>query len=232
MIIDLEQAVAELSANILGRINVCLPGVVASYDHGARKASVRPAIRSFYIDEDTESRMSERMPVIPNVPVLSVMYGSTFAVDAPLAVGDHVLLLFCDRSIDEYEQTGQDDNTPQDPRRFDLSDAVALPVQLRPSSAPVSQLVVDATGAVELHGAAASLRLGATGTARLGSVAADLTDLTGAVADALDALCTALGTFTAALTVESSAGAGLSAALVPIVASLTATRALLTSITE
>jgi hypothetical protein len=53
--------------------------------------------------------------------------GGSAVID--MDVGDKVILIFCDRSIDKYMQTGGPTNKPVTPaskRRFSISDAVAI----------------------------------------------------------------------------------------------------------
>lgn len=157
--VEPEEALDELVDHILGRVNVALPGVVVSYDESTQRVNVRPAVRAHYIDEDTEERVAVRYPIIPQVPVAMMRFGGVFEVDAPLAAGDEVLLLVADRSIDEYVATGQADNTPQDLRRFDWTDAIALPVKLRPrAAAATARVVVDTSGNITVEGT--SIKLG------------------------------------------------------------------------
>jgi hypothetical protein len=73
------------------------------------------------------------LPVITSVPVAFPRSGE-IAITWPLAEGDTVWLWFAERSIDSWlDQGGQ--RPPDNPRRFDMSDAVAYPgVSPRPES--------------------------------------------------------------------------------------------------
>lgn len=176
--VEPEEAFAELSDAILGRVNVALPGVVLSYDEANNTALVRPAVRLHRIDEDTEERVAERQADCPRVPVARPQFGSYFELECPLQAGDHVLLLACDRSIDEYVQTGRDDNIPQDTRRFDFTDAVALPVWLRSQDEATCKVKVTAAGTITVEGTAIKLGDGATQTVALSPlVATNLTNI-------------------------------------------------------
>lgn len=67
----------------------------------------------------------EPLPKITNIPILYPQSG-TFYLRFPLAIGDIVLLVFCDKSLDKWLGTGGIVD-PQDTRRHSLSDAFAVP---------------------------------------------------------------------------------------------------------
>lgn len=126
-----DRSVAEL-------VNVSLPGVVLSYDIATQTATVRPVVRESF-EEDDEIYSVDFEP-IPQVPVAHWRAGS-FALHAPLKPGDFVTLVVQDRSIDEFMYTGSTDVTPQSLRRFDWTDAVALPMP--PAPTPIEGLLED-----------------------------------------------------------------------------------------
>ena len=86
--------------------------------------------------------------------------GGGFFVSYPLKKGDHVLLVFSERSIDQF--MAQDKNDPSDPatdplddRRFNLSDAVAYP-GFYPDSKDLKDvdpqnMVIGMDGGVQIH---------------------------------------------------------------------------------
>lgn len=100
-------------------INTCLPGTIVSYDAGSQMASVQPMVRLRQPDD-----REEQLPVINSVPVIWPRSGGA-SMTMPVKSGDGCLLIFSQRSIDEYKSNGEM-NTPQDPRMFDLTDAVAF----------------------------------------------------------------------------------------------------------
>lgn len=134
-----EEVFLEYKEQTKGEINVSLPGVVLSYDSATQKATVQPIVRAWYWDED-DTAYAVRFPPIPRVPVAFFRAGG-FAMSAPLEPGDVVTLLVQDRSIDEFMATGNADSTPFDVRRFDWTDAVALPFP--PSATPITTLDAD-----------------------------------------------------------------------------------------
>ncbi len=102
------------------------PGTVLAYDHATQRATVALAVRQKIRAARGGAISNEDIPPIANVPVIfprATGYADTF----PLTVGDSVLVFFAERSIDEWKSTGNASNDAQDIRRFDLSDAVAIP---------------------------------------------------------------------------------------------------------
>lgn len=101
-------------------VNTCLPAEIVSYDYTKQKATVQPLLRRQYRDGDVQS-----LPEITNVPVVFPK-GGTFHMHWPLTSGDSVLLVFSERSLDNWLSTGGE-VIPTDPRMLDLSDAIAVP---------------------------------------------------------------------------------------------------------
>lgn len=103
----------------LMNIHTAFPARVISYDYTTRKATLQPLIDKKYRDGTTQP-----MPKLNNVPVIMPQAGSFF-VNYPVNAGDTCLVMCCERSIDAWLQNGQQ-APPNDPRKFDLSDAVAI----------------------------------------------------------------------------------------------------------
>lgn len=126
----------------LESVNTAIPARVESYDRATQTISAQPLVRAIYFDE-SGARQSERLPMVTRVPVVfqgAGDYASTF----PLAKGDTVLLVFAQASIDKWLARGGDVD-PLDDRRFDLSDAIAIPgLRSRPSSLDSSATASDA----------------------------------------------------------------------------------------
>jgi hypothetical protein len=105
--------------SVLNNVHTALPGIVKAYDPSTNKATIQPALNKNYLSGVIE------MPIMENVPVM-FQSGVNFAINFPVTVGDYVLLIFCERSIDLWKSVGGQ-VTPTDPRKFNLSDAVAIP---------------------------------------------------------------------------------------------------------
>lgn len=108
-----------ISARFEG-VHTCLPATVQSYDHRRRKASVQPMIQKAYLSGKNES-----LPVLSDVPVVwPAGGGGVFTF--PLRRGDGILLVFSERNLENYLESGRN-SPPKDGRKFDLSDAIAIP---------------------------------------------------------------------------------------------------------
>lgn len=148
----LEELILEAVRGELARAHVALPAKIVSYDQATQTATVQPTIRARYRDERGQSTPYQ-LPSIAKVPV-AFPAGGGFSITWPLAVGDKGLLLVVERSLDEWKATDGDDCTPQDPRRFDLTDCTFIPA-LRSPAAPLTEVLA---GAMVIAGA--EIRLG------------------------------------------------------------------------
>lgn len=112
--------VKTIAKSLISELYTCLPGEIQSYDPSLKKASVKPLLKRQMSNGDVLDR-----PVIVNVPV--VFTGSNSAIiSVPLKKGDGCLLVFSQRSIDTWLDLGGD-LLPNDPRQFDISDAICIP---------------------------------------------------------------------------------------------------------
>lgn len=102
--------------SVLNSLHTATPGQIVSYDHTQNKAIVQPLLNKAY------KTGSKEMPLLNNVPIVFPK-----GIYFPILPGDNVLLIFCERSIDLWKSVGGQ-VTPDDPRKFDLNDAVAIPV--------------------------------------------------------------------------------------------------------
>lgn len=110
----LRAAFAEQARNM----HTAMPGEIVDYDSGQQRASVRPAL------DRNVNGAREALPVINNVPVIFPRSGGAF-MTFPVSAGDSCLLIFTERSLDEWKGQGGT-IAPDDPRAFDLSDACAI----------------------------------------------------------------------------------------------------------
>lgn len=104
----------------LSEIHTCLPGRIESYDHTKQRAQVKPLIKKKYRDGQVAA-----LPVIPDVPVVFPR-AKDFSFTFPLEPGDFVMLHFSERSLELFLTKGGDQE-PGDTRKFDLTDAIAVP---------------------------------------------------------------------------------------------------------
>lgn len=165
----------------MAKIHTLIPGIVDSYDEETQTATVRPAVKFAFRKAD--GGLERYSPgSIPNVPVAFPGSGD-FSITWPLEPGESVLLGFCERSIDEWKTVAGEAHEPADARRFDLSDAIAIPC-LRSPATPIPAEGLDAAAMVVR---ATELRLGSAS-------ASDYVALASLVESELGALWTALHT--------------------------------------
>lgn len=112
----LEQAIEAAVSDV----NTTVPGTIVSFDASRNRAVVRPSLPKRLAD-GTELAA----PDIHEVPVQWPTASGGVLFTMPIRPGDGVTLHFAQRALDEW-LTG-DATAPQDPRRYDLTDAVAVP---------------------------------------------------------------------------------------------------------
>lgn len=105
------------------QIRVALPGIVQSFDPGTVTAVVQPAIRSVETDNDG-NRVTKNYPLLVDVPVVFPRGGGC-TLTFPVKAGDECLVIFADRCIDFWWQSGGVQEAV-DVRQHDLSDAFAI----------------------------------------------------------------------------------------------------------
>lgn len=126
-------------------LHVSMPGTIVKFDAASQTAQVKVSTGDF--------------PVISAVPVVFEGAGG-FAITFPVQAGDPCLLVFQDKSIDQWSE-GQS-GTPTDPRTHSLMDVVAI-LGARSSSNKLTEfdsnrMVVGTNGPrIALDGAAVHL---------------------------------------------------------------------------
>lgn len=148
-------------AEFAGGLHTCLPGYVLAYDRTTQTCDVQPAVRGRV--QAADGVVSEiDLPALKGVPV-AFPSGASFSLTFDLTVGDPVVVMFAERAIDVWKG-----NQPativgvQEPRRFDLSDAYAIPGG-RPPVAPLPATDY-ASGATVLR--SSDVRLGSSAAAK------------------------------------------------------------------
>lgn len=116
---SLANAVKNFTQFLMGEIHTAIPAQIEKYDSTSQKAEVLPLLHKKYKDgTDVE------YPKIVNVPVVMPRTASA-GIFLPVEKGDTVLLIFSERSLDDWLVKGGSVSTPAD-RHFDLSDAIAI----------------------------------------------------------------------------------------------------------
>lgn len=184
-------------AEFAGGLHTCLPGYVLAYDRTTQTCDVQPAVRGRV--QQADGVISEvDLPALKGVPV-AFPSGASFSLTFDLTVGDPVVVMFAERAIDVWKG-----NQPativgvQEPRRFDLSDAYAIPGG-RPPVAPLP--------ATDYASGATVLR---SSDVRLGSSAASATNNALVLRSGLEQLKSAFNSWTP---VPNDGGAALKAIL-------------------
>ena len=117
--ISITDAVRQVVLFNLNNIHTALPASIVSYDYTIQSASVQPLLNKVFNNGETIP-----FPILQDVPVIFPRSGGA-SLTFPVNVGDTCLLLFVERSIDLWLQSGGQ-VSPPDPRTFDLSDAIAI----------------------------------------------------------------------------------------------------------
>lgn len=139
------QLLEEVIAAAGQEIRSAMPGVITGVAADRSTASVQPAVRRAGADGDD--------PVIPDVPVLWPR-SSKGRITWPLEAGDGCLLIFADRSLEEWESAdGEKAVEATDPRTHDITDALCIPLGLgRGSTSPTDIDLEVESGAVNVGG--------------------------------------------------------------------------------
>lgn len=119
----------------LSQVRTSIPARVESYDPAKQTAKVQILLKTPVINGETGERSFVLPSPIPDVPVVWPSgAGRSFILG--LEAGDPVTLMVCDSSTDEWSSSSS--NNPQEPfdtRKFDLSDAFAIPGGRAPARA-------------------------------------------------------------------------------------------------
>ncbi|WOZ57491.1 baseplate spike protein [Pseudomonas phage vB_PseuGesM_254] len=120
---DLEEAVTSLFLNKQAKQLTALPCMItAVYDDlKSCRVDVQPVINVYYKDGTSQEREQ-----IFGVPVVFPS-SRTSMVSFPLFVGDTVLCVFASRNIDSFKSSNGQPTTPDDYRKMDAKDAIAIP---------------------------------------------------------------------------------------------------------
>lgn len=107
-----------------GKLHTSIPGIVNSYDSSGPSVEVQPAVKKVLYDGTEYS-----FPMIVSVPVVFPRT-KRFHLSYPIEKGDEVLLIFSERSIEEFlnaSRTTGKESKPLNTRKFSLTDAIAIP---------------------------------------------------------------------------------------------------------
>lgn len=123
-----EHSDSQLIKKILSMTNVAMPCIVQSFDPGSDNRpptiTALPAIKGSETDS-AGNTVSNTLPLLVDVPVVFPSGGGCH-MTFPIVAGDEVLVIFGDRCMDFWWQSGGVQE-PVDQRMHDLSDGYAIP---------------------------------------------------------------------------------------------------------
>ena len=116
---DVGRAVVDLIRSELRRLSFCAPARVESFDYTHQKATVTPLLKR----ADLQGNQYGFTP-IPDVPVVFPA-ALNASVTFPLVAGDTVLLVFAERTLENWIETGAEAATDT-VRMLETEDAIAI----------------------------------------------------------------------------------------------------------
>lgn len=120
--LSLQELITSSFEHQMAGINTCIPGIIVSVDDlDSLYVSVQPTVNMKFKDGQVQE-----YPTITNVPLL-MPSSSSSAVTFPVNSGDPVLIIFSMRGVDNFKAGNGRPAAPTDFRKFDLSDAFAIP---------------------------------------------------------------------------------------------------------
>lgn len=119
---DPEEAEQKKLDSLSAQIRVAMPGIVKGVNLAAQTVTVQIALQGKISDDNGEAWTN--MPLLQDVPIVWPRAGG-FALTLPVKTGDECLVVFGDRCIDSWWQSGGVQK-PMDERTHDLSDAFAV----------------------------------------------------------------------------------------------------------
>lgn len=185
----LVDALKQAIKNALIDTHTAMPARVDSFNADANTVNVTPVMKRKFSEGNVQN-----LPQIVNVP-LCFPRGGGGILSMPVKANDYVLLVFSERSLDQwYVKGGIVD--PLDPRKHHLSDAIAIP-GVYPSTDLSDRLSPQH---VRLENGNASIELQADGKFKIGNLSGEeLFDLLSQLADACSQISNSSGpTFNAA----------------------------------
>lgn len=128
--VQLETVIQTAIDSALKEVHTCLPAVVTKVNMAEQLIDAQISIKRKLGGELV------LLPILVNVPI-RYWRSKTFSITFPIEIGDHVRIIFSERSIDTWLTYGgiQD---PFDFRKFSLSDAFAEPAMY-----PQTDLIPD-----------------------------------------------------------------------------------------
>jgi len=125
----------------LSDVHTCMPGVIESFNESTQTAKVNLSIRRVKNTRTSEGSRYVNIPPVINVPVVYPSAGG-YSITFPVTSGDEVLVVFSERAIDTWLQSGGVQN-PLDRRKHEYTDAIAV-IGLHSNTKAISSYATDA----------------------------------------------------------------------------------------
>lgn len=120
---DLSQALKAMGEQVSSSLRVAVPGIIQSFDPDTVTCTVQPAVNGSVPDE-TGAVSAEGITLLVDLPVIFPRGGGV-TLTFPVKVGDECLVIFSDRCIDFWYQSGGTGDAV-DERQHDTSDAFVI----------------------------------------------------------------------------------------------------------
>lgn len=152
---DLREFMQRIKREIKSEIFKVAPGTIVAFDKDSQTASVKLDYKAVIIGGIPQSNGTAvdkivDYPIILKCPVM-VLTGGAARLTLPVAAGDTCIVLFCDRDIDDWYQTGDTNRPPATARMHDISDALAI-VGIRSIANQLADFNAIIASLVDLHG--------------------------------------------------------------------------------
>lgn len=120
---DLSQALKAMGEQLSSSLRVAVPGIIQSFDPETVTCTVQPAVNGSVPDE-TGAESVEGITLLVDLPVIFPR-GGGLTLTFPVKAGDECLVIFSDRCIDFWYQSGGTGDAV-DHRQHDTSDAFVI----------------------------------------------------------------------------------------------------------
>lgn len=137
---DLASLMDEARRDTQLSINCHQIGTIQEFDPATQLATIKLAIKQVSKIDDDGTKTITEYPLLMQCPVI-VLFGGVDVLTFPIAVGDSCLVLFNDRQIDNWLNSG-DGATPSISRVHDLSDGIAI-VGIRPLTNSIANYLAN-----------------------------------------------------------------------------------------
>lgn len=116
---SMDRYLQQVVDNSLKELHTCLPGAIVSFNSDIQIAEIQPLIKRIFVNDNEVD-----LPLCISCPVMFPRAGG-FVITFPVTPGDECLIVFSERALDTWLQSGGI-QPPLDTRRHSLSDAIAV----------------------------------------------------------------------------------------------------------